>query len=319
LENFARIQHTLQASPERVFQALVDSSTLTQWFSEFADVAVEAKTYDFWGRYTPEAPTSALGRHPLTNVTTNRQLSYSWQLNGVATNVTFKLLNRQSETILTVRHTAPKESQLTSGWGLEDFWMLSLENLRRQLEGQAVIARMDFTKPMQGDIHHEILIDAPASTVYAILTRPEQIDRWIGNNAEVEPEVGGVYSFGWMGMKILEIVPDQKISVIAPTDGSGTGETIATWTLAESNGKTRLTFVHSGFAPDTNNSGLNIGWLNFLNFISSLAEVGAQWLPPLPVINPDFGAFYPTTISARQGEIVDELRDANDSISSQTA
>lgn len=313
MENFARIQHTLQASPERVFQALLVADALTTWFSEFADVAQEAKAYDFWGRYTPEAPaTQQLGHHPLSVLTPNRHLHYTWQLNSVDTSVTFKLLPRQDETVLTLRHTAPEGSQLTSGWGLEDFWLLSLENLRRFLEGKSVTARMDFSKPMLGDIHHEVIVDAPAAKVFDVLIRPEQMDRWIANGASVEPELGGDYSFGWVGMKIVEIVPDKKLVVRSDDDSPDAVQTTVTWTLHESDGKTRLTFVHSGFAPDSNNSGMNVGWLSYMNFVTSIAEYGPRWQSPLALLKADFVAFYPASMGARQSQIVEELREPND-------
>lgn len=316
MDNFARLQLKVQASPQRVFQALLDSAALTRWFCEFADIAVESKAYDFWGRFTPEAPAGQqAGHHPLTHYTPDRHVGYSWQLNGVNTHVLIKLLRRQDETLLTVRHTAPEGSQLTTGWGLEDFWFLSLENLCRHLEGKNVVARMDFNKPMLGDIHHEVTIDAPADQVFDVLTRPEQMDRWIANGASIEPEAGGLYSLGWVGMKILEIVPNKKLTLIS-TDET---PTVLTWTLDENGGKTRLTLVHSGFAPDHNNSGLNIGWLVFMNYVTSIAEKGATWQSPLPLINPEMIAFYPKSMAVRQEEIVEELWEASDPLLTRAA
>ena len=36
-----------------------------------------------------------------------------------------------------------------------------------------------------------------------------------------------------------------------------------------------LTLVHSGFAPETDNSGLYKGWLNFMSWLKSMVEIGA--------------------------------------------
>ena len=312
MENYVRIQLNVKADPGRIFQALTDSHALTKWFSEFADVVPAAKAYDFWGRFTPEAPaTQQAGHHPLTQLTPDRHLGFSWQLNQTDTHVLFKLLKGQDETLLTLRHAGPEGAQLTDGWSLEDFWFLSLENLRRHVDGRSAAARVDFTKAMVGDIHHEIEVDAPAAKVFEVLIRPDQMNRWIANDATVEPEPGGLYSFGWIGMKILEIVPDKKLTVSSKDEGSGQ-EMIVTWSLAENDGKTRLTFVHSGFAPDQSSADVHIGWLAFTNAVGSIAEYGADWKPPIVLIKPETIPFYSTAIGNAQGELVDELRAPSD-------
>jgi uncharacterized protein YndB with AHSA1/START domain len=191
--------------------------------------------------------------------------------------------------------------------------------LRRHLEGRSVVARMDFTKPMVGDIHHEVTINAPADQVFDVLINPEQMDRWIANGAEVEPEPGGVYSVGWVGMKILEIVPNKKLAVVSTDETPGAGQTVLTWTLDENGGKTRLTLVHSGFAPDYNNSGMNIGWLAFMNYVTSIAEEDPTWQPPLPLVKADMLAFYPKSMATRQEEIIEELRAPSDPLLSPAA
>jgi uncharacterized protein YndB with AHSA1/START domain len=219
-----------------------------------------------------------------------------------------KLLPRQDETILTVRQTAPDGAQLTEGWSIEDFWFLSLENLRRFLDGASPAVRIDFSKPMLGEVHHELLMDAPPAKVFEVLIRPDQMERWLANGAEVVPEAGGVYSFGWMATKILEIVPDKKLAVTMVDDSSGEEVTnIVTWILEENNGKTRMTFVHSGFAPDQSNAGVNVGWLAFMNFVSSIVQYGDSWQPPVALIKPDYYAFYSASMVQGQAEIVDEL------------
>lgn len=316
MENLVRIQITLPAPAKTIFHALMDANALTAWFCEFAAISPQAQAYDFWGRYTPEAPADQLaGHHPITRWTENRQLAYRWMLNDIESHVLFKLLPRQGESVLTLRHSAPKDAMLTNGWQLRDFWFLYLENLRAYLGGKPVTARVDFSSPMQGDIHHEVLIDAPPATVFETLIRPDQIDRWIAQGASVEPTQGGNYSFGWMGMKILEIVPDKKLSVSPTYDNHGVAEITPhafTWTLAESNGKTRLTFVHSGFAPDESNESAYLGWLSYINRLKGIAEWGATWQHPLVPVEPEIAFLYPVDVIQRQGELLDDLLAPND-------
>jgi uncharacterized protein YndB with AHSA1/START domain len=168
---------------------------------------------------------------------------------------------------------------------------------------------------MTGDIHHELLIDAPASTVFEVLIRPDQMERWIANGASVEPKPGGTYSFGWMGMKILEIVPDKKLSVSPTYDNNGVEEITPhafTWTLTENHGKTRLTFVHSGFAPDESNSSAYLGWLSYIIRVKSIAEFGAEWQHPLVPAEPELLFMYPVDIVQHQADLLDHLLTPDD-------
>src|SRR5690606_10613221 len=113
-----------------------------------------------------------------------------------------------------------------------------------------------------------------------------------------------------MGMKILEIVPDKKLSVSPTYDNNGVEEITPhafTWTLTESNGKTRMTFVHSGFAPDESNVSANLGWLSYMSRVRSLAEYGLAWQHPLVPAEPELLFMYPVGVVQAQTELLDEL------------
>ena len=99
----------------------------------------------------------------------------------------------------------------------------------------------------------------------------------MGENPVVEAEVGGEYSFGWEDgpQKILDIQSNKKLSY--SWEYPDEPDTVVTWKLEGSAGKTRLTLVHSGFAPNRNMEDYQIGWLHFLNRIKFLAEVDAGW------------------------------------------
>ncbi|MBZ0286887.1 MAG: SRPBCC domain-containing protein [Anaerolineae bacterium] len=307
--NESRVQIDIQASPTRVFSALTTGTAVTAWFAEHADIDLNERRYDFWGRFTPEAPNRDAGRHPLLTVETNSALKYSWHVYDADTTVAIRLVPRGEKTIVAVTHAVEKPGALpVSRFSFEDFWFLSLENLRRYLDGRKADARIDFTdEAMKGDIQHTIEIDAPASTVFAILIQPEHLNRWIASNASVEPVKDGAYSFGWAvdsPMKILEIEPDQKLSYSwSPMPGES--GTVVTWTLEESGGKTRLTLVHSGFAPDQH-PGEYAGWRNYQNWVRSLAEYGAAWQPPIVPLPQGWESIYAASIRDRQHELIFE-------------
>lgn len=307
-----RMQIKLSAPPERVFTALTDARALETWFCEHAEVTPQH--YAFWGRFTVEAPDQQTGQHPLISRVEGRELVYDWRLKGAATRVTIKLLAQDAGTILTVRQIA---SEVSEGhfYHLEDFWFLALENLRRYLDGKSSEARVDYTNPMKGDIRHETLTDASPERVFELLTRPEEVERWIATRSTIVPEKGGAWEIGWgdapMGIKIVELEPNAKLSLTMPEDpehGNKNREgTTITWTLEASGGKTRITFVHSGFDADEDVRGIYTGWRSYLNWLRSAAEYGAAWQPPIVALSPESIA-YPGSIHRAQHELVDEVK-----------
>ena len=308
-----RMQIVLSADPERVFKALTESDAVRGWFSEHAEIDLAAKQYDFWGKYTPTVPDRSSGKHAIVQAVPGEVLSYRWLVGDHETLVTFRLHPHQEGTLLTLRHAADNEGSSEQGIG-EDFWFLSLENLRRYLDGKPSEARVDFSAPMRGHIQHETEIDAPPERVWDVVTNPDEMNRWIATEAKVNLEKDGEYNLGWTqdgidygASKIIDIVPGQKLAYELPPF-PGHNPTVVTWEMKENNGKTWLTFTHSGFDAEQDVSDLHTGWLNFVNWVRSVAEYGAAWHAPVPPLAE--GAIgYPATIFSAQNQLAAELRD----------
>ncbi|HUS15510.1 MAG TPA: SRPBCC domain-containing protein [Chloroflexia bacterium] len=303
MDELYRLQVTIAAGPAAVYKALTSAGELQTWFAESAQVDLPARRYDFWGRYTPETPDREQGRHEIIAAEQDRLLRFTWPLDGVATEVEYRLHPREgagNATILTVTHTGCDKD--TSGpCAPEDFWLLTLENLRRHVEGRRVYARFDFhTLNNKGDVRHEIEIDAPADVVFAKLVEPAELNRWIAYNAAVDPQPGGTFDLGWgegSDSQIVEIEPPTKLVY------GWAGTHVVTWTLEGSGGKTRLLIVHSGFDPDAI-PGERLGWLNFMTWIGSMSEVGPSWQSPLCLVNKDYPTFYSRSLNDRQSELL---------------
>jgi uncharacterized protein YndB with AHSA1/START domain len=301
MDELYRLQVTIAAGPASVYNALTHAESLETWFAEHADVDVAARRYDFWGRYTPETPDREQGRHEIIAAEQDSHLRFAWPLEGVTTEVEYRLHPRDGATIVTVTHTGCGRDA-SAPCAPEDFWFLVLENLRRHVEGRQVHSRFDFhTLNSKEDVRHEIEIDAPADVVFSKLVEPAELNRWIAHNAAVEPQVGGTFDLGWseeFTSKILEIEPGSKL-----TYGGWAGSQTVTWTLEGSGGKTRLLIVHSGFDPDTV-PGERLGWLNFITWIGSMSEAGPSWQSPLCLINKEYSMFYSRSMNDRQSELV---------------
>jgi uncharacterized protein YndB with AHSA1/START domain len=179
-------------------------------------------------------------------------------------------------TMVTVTHEhvpARQDGQAS----IADFWVLALENLRSYVERGIVGLRCDFSLEPHAEVHLAIDIDAPAAAVFNLLIQPDQLERYIATQARVEPHVGGRYDFGWDHgpIKILELMPNARLAY--SWQYGGEPDTVVKWSLEESDGRTRLLLVHSGFGADRLSDDYNLGWGAFLVQIKALAETGDRW------------------------------------------
>jgi len=263
-----------------VFEALIDSGALRQWFCESAEVSLSKKRYAFWGAFTPEAPHREQGQHKILSFATNETLSFDWRVKNTDTIVMFNLSGNNGDTLLKLLHRNVPAWQ-KGEYTLMDFWTISLENLRGFLERNSVGARCDFSTPMRGDVRLSVEIDATPEAVFAALSDPAQLDRYISSKAEIQMEIGGRYHFGWQSggpVKVLDVEPDKRLSYQWVYGDEP--DTVVTWELEGSGGKTRLTLAHSGFLPEVEDAGYRIGWTGYLNLLKAMVETGADWSKP---------------------------------------
>jgi len=231
----------LNAPVQTVYRALTDPETLRTWFAEHVEVDLPRR-FVFWGRYTPEGDAP----HQKLLHADDRTLRFNWLLDGEDTTVEIRLEPEDANTtILTLSQTGydfQYEMTLSSIRGvLQTFWALSFANLADYLEGRPLIARCDFTSP---ELRTELLIGASRDAVFDSLIDSTKASSWFGYPIEIEPRVGGRFAMGGFesgySVPIVEFEPQRKVSI-------DWGAFIMTWELEDSGGKTRLTFVQSGF------------------------------------------------------------------------
>lgn len=246
------------AEPDRVFRAITDPSELERWLGEAAPAAQE---------------------HAV--VEPGRRIEFEWGARGRDTTVEISLVPDGLVTLVCVEHRGVGDRRDGEA-SFSDFWLLALENLRGHIERGSIAAAPELASS-RGDVRVEVEADAPAARVFSALTEPAELDRWIGDGASVELEVGGRYDLGWDHgpIKILELDPARRLaySWTYPDEvGRAVGdETVVTWTLEESGGRTRIVLVHSGFAPDAQTDDYQLGWLGFLALLKGLVESGPEW------------------------------------------
>src|ERR1700733_14792459 len=74
-------------------------------------------------------------------------------------------------------------------------------------------------------VRRETHIPAPPAAVFALLTDPEKILRWMGTEADLEPEPGGLYLVNVTGARTArgqfrEVVPVHRLAYSFGWDGS---------------------------------------------------------------------------------------------------
>jgi uncharacterized protein YndB with AHSA1/START domain len=258
-----------------VYDALTDARALRVWLAEYAEVELPNR-YEFWGRHTPDGEVP----HQRLLHVDDRTLRFSWRIDDTDTTVEFRLEPDGAQaTILSIVHAGlPTFAELIAGAGtlgvLHTFWALSIANLVDHLEGRPLTAKCDFTSPR---MREELVIDAPAQDVYDSIVDPDAFARWFGARIEVEPYVGGRWAMGGFHLdpspaKIVDLESGRKLSIA--WDGGMT----STWELAESDGKTRLTFVQSGFDEQDPPYDSWMGWLGGFAELRRYHEL-VDWRP----------------------------------------
>ncbi|SBT54842.1 SRPBCC family protein [Micromonospora narathiwatensis] len=272
MSDLLTIRARLAAPAQRVRRALTDPAELRVWFAEHAEVELPHR-YEFWGRYTPEGDAP----HQRLLHADERSLRFAWVLDGVETTTDIEVTPQGDNTELTLRQSHWVFTEALDGSTirgvLQTWWSLALANLNAYLEGRELLPRTDFTS---ADLRGELTIDAPMERVWTSLTDSEQASAWFGYPIGIEPWVGGRYAMGGFdagyAAKVIDLEPGRKLSV----DWGPTG--VITWELAESAGKTRLTFVQSGFDEAKPPYGAWTGSVAGLSELRRFHEL-ADWQP----------------------------------------
>ncbi|MEO6090524.1 MAG: SRPBCC family protein [Umezawaea sp.] len=259
-----RLKARAEAPLPAVRAALTDPTALRTWLAEHAEVALP-RTFEFWGRYTPEGDAP----HQRLLHADDHTLRFSWLIGGEDTTVEITLAEEGAgATIVTLTQSHfPDWPEVMAGTNprgvLHTFWALAIANLVDHVEGRDLTPKCDFTST---DLRAELFIGASPKEVYESLIDPVAFSRWFGAKVDIEPHVGGRFAMGGFDLednpaKILDLDPCRRVQ-LAWDGGDGV---VDTWELADSGGGTRLTFVQSGFdKPDYG------GWAGWLGGVAEL-------------------------------------------------
>ena len=130
-------------------------------------------------------------------------------------------------------------------------------------------------------VRRETQIAAPRATVFAYLTDPDQIVRWMGGNAEMEPHPGGLYLLKGIGERggvargeFREVVPVHRLAYTFGWDGGQEvppGSSLIEIDLFENDGGTLLRMTHSGLPNEAQATAHAKGWAHYLGRLTIAA------------------------------------------------
>jgi uncharacterized protein YndB with AHSA1/START domain len=123
-------------------------------------------------------------------------------------------------------------------------------------------------------VRRELQIEAPRATVFAFLTDPEKILRWIGAEATADAQPGGLYLVKGIGPRanvargaFREVVPVHRLAYSFGWEGDDEvppGSSLIEIDLIEQDGGTLLRMTHSGLPNAAQCAGHYTGWAHYL-------------------------------------------------------
>jgi len=131
-------------------------------------------------------------------------------------------------------------------------------------------------------VRREVEIAAPPATVFAFLTDPDKIMRWIGTEATVQPHLGGLYLVNVAGKtmaegRFTEVVPVHRLAYSFGWQGREDippGSGLIEIDLVEREGGTLLHFTHSGLPDAEACAAHERGWVHYLGRLTLAAAGG---------------------------------------------
>ena len=142
-------------------------------------------------------------------------------------------------------------------------------------------------KELGNETRKVIVVDAPPQAVFKALSDEKELTQWFPSQARMEARVGGAIEFQFVRPdgqnhmlygRVLELVPDEKLSYTWNFAHRDQLQETVTWTLEPVGGnsnKTRVTLVHAGFEKPSQKdveSGYSYeaGWTHFIGRLEEL-------------------------------------------------
>jgi uncharacterized protein YndB with AHSA1/START domain len=271
LTDVYELEIDIDAPRERVWRALTDARELEQWFAERADVSLDDGRFDFWGRYTPDAP--AESPSAFVDFEPEKRLRFRWTFRGADATVEITL---DGDTRVRVVHSGVAERKQGGSHTFSHFWGFALSDLRGYLEVGRTAPRFDYSWPHMGGFEAHAHIDASPDEVFA-----EEARRWRAQGGRLEEGYSYIHP-AQAAVKLFDVRPGEGWSMEwnelgDDVAGVGPRDTVMTYTLKASGGGTTFTIVHSGFDPDADIQGMATGFFSGVRELAWALHTKGTW------------------------------------------
>jgi uncharacterized protein YndB with AHSA1/START domain len=131
-------------------------------------------------------------------------------------------------------------------------------------------------------VRREVQIAAPPATVFAFLTDPQKILRWMGTEATMEPQPGGIYLLNVTGTDIArgsftEVIPVHRLAYTFGWEKRPNvppGSSLIEIDLLDKDSGTLLRMTHSGLPDAQECADHEKGWTHYLARLQVAAPGG---------------------------------------------
>jgi uncharacterized protein YndB with AHSA1/START domain len=131
-------------------------------------------------------------------------------------------------------------------------------------------------------VRREVQVAAPPATVFAFLTDPEKILRWMGTEATVDANPGGLYLVNVSGKNIArgrftEVIPVHRLAYSFGWEGGKKvppGSSLIEIDLVDKAGGTLVCLTHSGLPDREECDSHEKGWTHYLGRLVVAAPGG---------------------------------------------
>ena len=131
-------------------------------------------------------------------------------------------------------------------------------------------------------VRRETHVPAPPAQVFALLTDPEKILRWMGTEAQMQPKQGGLYLLNVGGSRVArgsfrEVVPVHRLAYSfgwEERENVPPGSTLIEIDLLDRDGGTLLRMAHSGLPDAQECASHEEGWTHYLERLGVAAAGG---------------------------------------------
>ena len=128
-------------------------------------------------------------------------------------------------------------------------------------------------------VHRETHVPAPPAAIFALLTDPEKILRWMGTEAKTEPQPGGIYLVNVTGTRVArgsfrEVVPVHRLAYSFGWEGNEEvppGSSLVEIDLIEQSDGTLVRLTHTGLPTAEECEGHAKGWAHYLGCLTDVA------------------------------------------------